>query len=83
MNMKQYKKHLKDALDIQTADGNWNSDPYMHGMANGMIFCMAMLEDKEPEYLKAPKFWLSDLRVINDCLSGIEPTPTETQRGYE
>ena len=31
-----------------------------HGMANGMILMMAILEDKEPVYLSAPKEWLCE-----------------------
>ena len=55
--MEKELKKLKELLDIQCSDGNWNFDPYMHGMANGMIFCVALLEDKEPVYLEAPKKW--------------------------
>ncbi len=52
---------LKKALEIQKTDGNWNYDPYMQGMANGIIFALSVLEDDdEPEYLKPPKKWLKD-----------------------
>lgn len=51
---------IQKMLDIQLSDGNWNSDPYMHGMANGMILCMATLKGEEPKYLEAPEKWLSD-----------------------
>ncbi len=52
---------LKDLIDItkvQKVDGNWNYDPYMHGMANGLILAVAILEDLDPEYLDAPDKWL-------------------------
>lgn len=52
---------LKDVIDIQCSDGNWNYDPYMHGMANGLICALAILEDKEPKYKEAPSGWLSEL----------------------
>jgi len=49
---------LQDADKIQSTDGNWNSDPYMHGMANGIKFAISVVNDKDPEYLDAPKEWL-------------------------
>ncbi len=52
---------LKDMLKIQCTDGTWNHDHYMHGMTNGMIFALSILEDKDPKYLQAPKVWLKDI----------------------
>ena len=54
------KEKLDDLIKIQCSDGNWNYDPYMHGMANGMILARSIIqgEEKEPEYLEAPKEWL-------------------------
>ena len=57
-------KSLREMIDIQCSDGNWNYDPYMHGMANGMLFALSLFDDKRPEYLKAPEVWLKD--VPND-----------------
>lgn len=54
-------KTLREMKDVQCSDGNWNYDPYMHGMANGMIFAVSLFDDKEPEYLEAPERWLKDL----------------------
>lgn len=54
-------KTLSEMKDVQCSDGNWNYDPYMHGMANGMIFALSLFDDKEPEYLEAPEQWLKDL----------------------
>lgn len=54
-------KELQKMLDVQCANGNWNYDPYMHGMANGMIFSMSVLTGNEPEYIEAPEKWLCDL----------------------
>lgn len=51
---------LKDLIKIQTSDGNWNYDPYMQGMANGMILAEAIMEEKEPVYKESPKKWLVD-----------------------
>jgi hypothetical protein len=58
--MKSKLDQLIDAKKVQCADGNWNYSPYMHGMANGIIFAIAILEDKEPKYLTAPKEWGED-----------------------
>jgi len=54
-------KTLSEMKDVQCSDGNWNYDPYMHGMANGMIFALSLFDDKRPEYLEAPKVWLKDI----------------------
>lgn len=54
---KESIKALKDALKVQCSDGNWNYDPYMHGMANGMIFALSLFEAGRPEYLEAPEVW--------------------------
>jgi hypothetical protein len=51
---------LQELIDIQKMPGNWNYDPYMHGMANGMILSLAIIQGKEPEFLKAPKKWIAE-----------------------
>ena len=50
-------KKLEEMTNVQCENGNWDYDPYMHGMANGMIFALAIMEDVEPEYLEAPEKW--------------------------
>jgi hypothetical protein len=52
---------LRDLVKIQKQPGNWNCNSYMHGMANGMILALAMLENREPDYLSKPDRWLDDL----------------------
>ena len=52
-------KALQELLDIQCSQGNWNYDPYMHGMANGMILAQSLVTGKEPDYLDPPEHWLS------------------------
>lgn len=55
------KNALREMLDIQLQDGHWNYDEYMHGMANGMILMMAMLEGDEPIFKSIPpEGWLVD-----------------------
>lgn len=60
VTMTQRLNVLKDLTKIQTSEGNWNYDSYMHGMANGMLCSVAVIEDREPLYLTAPKQWLRD-----------------------
>lgn len=51
---------LEDLLKIQCSDGNWNYDPYMHGMANGMLLAMSLFKGGECQYMEAPPQWLRD-----------------------
>jgi hypothetical protein len=58
--MDAYSK-LNEILKIQCNDGNWNYDPYQHGMANGLILAKYLMDRIEPKYLDAPKRWLKDV----------------------
>lgn len=40
---------LKDVLDVQIADGNWNYDQYQMGMANGLILADHIMNNREGE----------------------------------
>lgn len=51
-------KKLDDLVSIQCTDGNWNYDPYMHGMANGMLVAQACMYDALAQFLDAPEQWL-------------------------
>lgn len=52
-------KAVDDMVGIQTTDGNWNYDPYMHGMANGLLVAQAALHDSHDfAPLSAPAEWL-------------------------
>lgn len=51
---------MRELVEVQCYDGNWNFDPYMHGMANGMILGLAIMEGEQPDYLEAPEYWLAD-----------------------
>lgn len=53
-------KKLEELTEIQCKHGNWDYDPYMHGMANGMLFALALFKHDRPEYLKPPEKWLKD-----------------------
>jgi hypothetical protein len=51
-------KQMREMLDVQGNNGNWNYDPYMLGMYNGMEFMMALAEGRDPVYKNAPDEWL-------------------------
>lgn len=55
---KELSEKTRNIVELQLADGSWNYDPYMHGMANGMILMQAMIDGVEPEFLQAPEKWL-------------------------
>jgi hypothetical protein len=50
---------MKELLEVQGRDGNWNLDPYMQGMYNGMELMVALAEGRDPVFRKAPENWLS------------------------
>lgn len=51
---------LREMVKIQTSDGTWNHDEYMHGMANGLILAEALFSGGEAKLLSAPKRWAKD-----------------------
>lgn len=50
---------MKDVMAVQGNDGNWNYDPYMHGMFNGMELMHSIAEKRDPEFREAPDEWLA------------------------
>lgn len=56
-------KTLQNLKDIQGAKGNYDFDPYMHGMFNGLELAMSVLTGREPEYKEAPKKWGKDKKT--------------------
>lgn len=46
---------MKEVLDVQGRDGNWDSDPYMGGMYNGMELMLAIAENREPVFRDPPE----------------------------
>lgn len=51
---------VREMRDVQGADGNWNFDPYMQGLYNGLEFALSLLEKREPIFRDAPEKWLGD-----------------------
>lgn len=54
-------KRMREMLAIQGSHGNWNLDPYMQGMYNGMEFMMALAEGRDPVFKEAPDQWIADI----------------------
>ncbi len=52
---------VRQMRDVQGMDGNWDCDPYMHGLFNGLEFALSLLEVREPQFRDAPKKWQCDL----------------------
>ena len=52
---KEQLLNLRNCVAIQGQDGNWNHDPYMHGMFNGMELMLAIIERREPAYRDKPQ----------------------------
>ncbi len=59
------EERIENLVKIQTTDGNWNYDPYMHGMANGLILALATLKGEEPDYIDKPEMWISENPLID------------------
>lgn len=83
--VEQYKEALKDIIKVQCSDGNWNYDPYMQGMANGLLCAMSVLTSEDVEYLSAPAKWLKDKPSLESPTlaepEGIAPVTTEIMKG--
>jgi hypothetical protein len=61
-------EEAKKMRDVQGQDGNWNYDPYMQGLYNGMEFVISVMEDRAPVYKKAPDFWGVDVPMPTSSL---------------
>ena len=56
---------LEDLVKVQCSTGNYDYDPYMHGMANGLICALACIKGERAEYIDAPEVWLHNRRVAS------------------
>ena len=59
--MKTPIEQLEAMVDIQSSNGNYDCNPYMHGYANGLILALATMKGEEVKFLDRPKVWLDDL----------------------
>ena len=60
MTIDERIESLRDIIKVQCSNGNWNYDPYMHGLANGMLMAISFFDDRAPIFLEAPDEWLCD-----------------------
>lgn len=56
--MSEAVKAVGDMLRVQGTDGNWNYNPYMHGMYNGLELALSVFEGRDPAYKEAPEKWI-------------------------
>lgn len=57
-------RNLDDIIRIQSQDGTWDYDPYMHGMLNGLILAQQIIDpstNREP--VDPPKKWLYEENI--------------------
>ena len=52
---------------MQCSDESWNYDPYMHGMANGMIFDVSLFDNKPPRAFIAYMKSTESLKLRRFC----------------
>lgn len=55
-------QNLKDVHRVQGSDGNWNYDPYMLGLYNGLEMALAIMENREPVFRDKPEKWTKSSR---------------------
>lgn len=53
-------RNLEEIIAVQLHDGNWNLDPYMLGLTNGLLLAQSIMDDLEPNFLDAPDAWKAD-----------------------
>jgi len=63
IRIKQITDDLNAVIATQATDGNWNHDPYMHGLLNGMIMAKSIISNEDAEFYEAPGKWLSDPKI--------------------
>lgn len=72
---KETIEQMRKLLEVQGQSGNWNYDPYMHGMFNGMELMVATAEGREPVFKEAPDVWLKDIKVEPKPIHAAEIQP--------
>lgn len=66
---------------IQGTDGNWNTDDYMRGLFNGIEICIALLEDREPQFRTAEEASATTLRMEPEQAPIFEYDPAQITIG--
>lgn len=61
MNMNDKIESIRQLLEVQGSNGNWDFDAYMCGLYNGIEISLATLEEREPVFRTKPESgWISD-----------------------
>jgi len=63
-NVTEMLENVNDIIDIQSSKGNWDYDPYMHGMLNGMLMIKSIITKEDPEFYSAPEIWGCDKKFV-------------------
>lgn len=71
-------RELREILRLQLTTGNWDFDPYMHGLANGLILAMATMDGVTPDYLEPPEEWVADSTGLGSDHSAHSSEETKT-----
>lgn len=51
---------LDGFINVQCKEGNWNSNPYQHGVANGLLLAKSIItNDDDIEFLETPEEWVA------------------------
>jgi len=58
-------EQLKDLVKTQSSHGNYDCNPYMWGMANGLILALSLFTEVSPTFLERPARFLDD-EVVNE-----------------
>lgn len=53
-------EQISKVTAVATSPGNWDYDPYLHGMANGLLLAYSIIEGLSYKPLDPPAEWLSD-----------------------
>ena len=64
---------VREQIRVQGSNGNWNHDPYMLGMYNGLECAIATLEGRPPQYRKKP----CDGFICDRVKPGVKATATD------
>lgn len=51
---------LDDLIKTQTSPGNFDYDPQMLGMANGLLLAASIIKGESPAFMSPPKVWGKD-----------------------
>lgn len=54
-DLEKVKSEIRDVMHVQMNDPSTYTDPYMQGLANGMIMIKSILYGEAPEFIDRPR----------------------------